>query len=262
MIDAQVLRITGKDSIMLTKPWPTSFVPKNRPHARMTGMPVLSRREWLDEMALAAAHDVAERNEAIRCGGLTQTYTELFYQNRADFTAFNTSSSEGSIITSSVGDQPAIPALYFAGRERRSILIEASGIIGTTSTPTIIFQVRLGTTAGGSYLSGTSVGVTAAITTSSGVSNKLWRLRLQLTCNTPGIGTGNATLSGAGTVWSGGGFASPFEYAIEPTTPDTATWTSTIDAGLTQYLNLSATFSASSASNTITTKNLSVWGLN
>ena len=243
--------------------WPTSFVPKSRPVARLAGMPVLSRRGWLDAMAQEAAREVAERNEAIRCGGLTQSYSELIYQNKADFTAFNTSAAEGSILTvAATGDQPFLPAGYFAYTQRRSILIEAEGIIGTTGTPTIIFQARLGTTAGASSLAGTSVGVTAAITTSSGISNKVWRLRLRLTCNTPGIGTGLATLSGCGTVWSGGGFASPFEYALLPTTPDTATWTSVIDGGLTQYLTLSVTWSASSASNTITTKSLTVYGLN
>lgn len=246
---------------MHVKPWPTSFIPQMRPHARMTGFPKLNPLQWLDAVAqrrAAALHNSRD----IQNTGLSTGYRETIYQNRADFTAFNTSNAEGSIITSTVGDQPIIPAQTFHQHERRSIIIEADGIIGTTSTPTIIFQVRLGTTAGGAYLSGTSVGVTAAITTSSGVSNKLWRLRLRLTCNTPGIGTGNCTLSGAGTVWSGGGFASPFEYAIQPTTPDTATWTSVIDASLTQYVNLSVTWSSSSASNTITTKNLSVYNDN
>ncbi len=104
--------------------------------------------------------------------------------------------------------------------------------------------------------------MTAAITTASGVSNQLWFLKLDLTCFTPGIGSTNCTLSGGGYVMSPGGFASPFVYAIEPTTPDTATWTSTIDGSLTQYLNLSVTWSSSSSSNTIRVKNLRAFAWN
>jgi hypothetical protein len=242
---------------MLTQHWP-----KLRPFARIANLPRFSRHEWADIVAERAAYDLAERNAAIRCGGLTQTYTEIIYQNRADFTAFNTSASEGSLLTNAVGDQPVLPALYFAGRERRSILIEAEGVMSTTSNPTIIFQARLGTTIGAAYLSGASVGVSGTITTASGISNKRWTLRLRLVCNTPGLGSTNCTLSGTGEVASLGGFATPFRYDMEPTTPDTATWTSTIDGSLTQYLNLSCTWGTSSASNTITTKNLTVWGLN
>ncbi len=58
------------------------------------------------------------------------------------------------------------------------------------------------------------------------------------------------------------GFASPFTYAIEPTTPDTATWTAVIDASLTYYLNVSVTWGTSSSSNTITLKQLLLYGLN
>lgn len=147
-------------------------------------------------------------------------------------------------------------------RPGRAIEIYASGILGTTGTPTITFQARLGTTSGSSYLSGTSVGASAAITTSSGVSNKMWELYLRLTARTLGIGTGNTTLSGNGWVYSPGGFASPFKYAMTPGGGESATWTSTVDMSLTQYLNLSITWSASSASNTATLKELVVRGIN
>jgi hypothetical protein len=203
------------------------------------------------------------RREQHRQGGLTQTYSELFSANSQDYTAFNTSSSEGSLLAG-VNRQPAIPALFLSSTQAfgKAFRFEASGVLGTTSTPTITFQCRLGTTLGSSFLSGTSVGVSAAITTQSGVSNKWWYLCLDLTCYVPGLGSTNCTLSGAGYVLSPAGFASPFAYPLEPTTPDTATWTSTIDGSVTQYFNLSATWSASSASNTITCKNLRAFCLN
>lgn len=249
----------------LLRNWPASLPLNIRPHARLEHDPVrrLSRPERDAAHAEGYARQLVARNDALRCGAQTTTWTKNIFQNRADYTAFNTSSSEGSLLAG-VNQQPVIPATFFDGNEAfgRAIQIEAEGVLGTTSTPTIIFQVRLGTTSGSTYLSGTSVGVTAAITTSSGVTNVWWFLRLTLVCNTPGIGSNNTTLSGAGFVTSPAGFASPFTYPVEPTTPNTATWTSTIDNSLTQYMNLSVTWSASSASNTITCKRLSVQALN
>ena len=219
--------------------------------------------QLLDLMALQQARRLQRRGNAIQCSGLTGTWTELFFSNRADYSAFNTSAAEGSLLAG-VNEQPVIPALFFDGTRAfgRGVSILARGVLGTTSTPTITFQFRLGTTSGSSYLSGTSVGVTAAITTQSGVSNKWWEARLDIICNTPGIGTGNTTLNCSGYVGSPGGFASPFAYAVEPTTPDTATWTAVVDSSLTQYLNMSVTWSASSPSNTITLKQLMAAGLN
>jgi hypothetical protein len=64
-----------------------------------------------------------------------------------------------------------------------------------------------------------------------------------------------------GSVWSYG-FASPYRYPVEVTTPDTATWTQTFNGNSTYYLNLSLTWSASSASNTATCKELRMIGWN
>lgn len=192
----------------------------------------------------------------------TASWWETLFTSRADYTAVASTASEASLIAGN-NVQPTFWAGYFDAYNRpgRTIRILASGIFSTTGTPTMIFQARLGTTSGSSFLSGTSVGVSAAITTGSGVTNKYFELDLTLTARTLGIGTGNTTLSGFGKVVSPG-FASPFIYPLEPTTPDTATWTSTIDMSLVQYLNLSLTWSASSASNTCTLKDLIVLGLN
>lgn len=192
--------------------------------------------------------------------GISGTYNEAFYTNRADFTALASSSAEGSLLVNTPDLLPIIPANHFlqAGTAGRGISILARGTFGTTSTPTLIFQVRLGETAGAAFLTGTSVGISSAITTASGVSNKYWELRLDLICTVQGQGTNKATIAGAGYVMSPSGFGTPFIYPLEPTTPDTATWTATFNAGVTQYINLSATWSASSSSNTITCKTLQV----
>jgi hypothetical protein len=198
-----------------------------------------------------------------RCSGLTGTWDETIYQNVADFTA-NANTSAETTMLAGTNDQPVIPALFWNYKNAygRSLRIKAAGVLSTTSTPTIIFQVRLGTTSGSSYLSGTSIGVSATITTLSAVTNQLWVLEFFLTCRTPGQGSGNTTLSGWGSVTSGGGFASPFSYALLPTTPPTATWTATIDNTVTQYLNLSSTWGTASSSNTITCKSLTMEGMN
>ncbi len=192
---------------------------------------------------------------------MNTSWVDLLFRNTTDFTAFNTSSSEGSILAATVPIQPILPPKFFE-MPGKALRIKASGIISCTSTPTIIFQARLGTTSGSAYLSGTSVGISTAITMASGITNKKWDLELDLICNTPGIGSGNCTLSCNGNVWSPGGFASPFMYALEPTSPDTATWTATLDMALAQYFNLSATWNANSSSNTITCKALTVLALN
>ncbi len=238
--------------------WPKGFARLRTPRISLLKNPLdgLHARHVLDAIALADARERERRMASIEATGLTNTWNEAFFVNRADFTALASSAAEGSLLGGNL--QPVIPALHFHGPASigRGISILARGVLGTTGTPTITFQVRLGETAGSAYLSGGSVGVSAAITTASGVTNKWWELRLDLICTVQGIGTGNATLAGSGYVMSPAGFAAPYIYPLEPTTPDTATWTQTFNAAVTQYVNLSATWSASSASNTITCKQL------
>lgn len=194
----------------------------------------------------------------------TQTVTELMFQSSgADFTALSSFTAEASLL-GGLNEQPVIPAGFFGlpTAVGRSIELRASGVVGSTGTPTYTFQVRASSTQGSGTLSGTSLGVSAAITTGLGVSTQLWELWLKMVCKTPGQGSNNCTLVCHGWVQSFGGFASPFGYALAPTTPPTATWTATIDAAVNNYLNLSVTCSASSASNTVTAKDVSLAGLN
>jgi hypothetical protein len=237
--------------------WSPTLLRRVRPFAKTTLR--MNSAQYIDRLAMQAARDLGKPEMS----GTTGTWAELMFVNGADFTAFNTSASEGTLL-SGITEQPTIPSNFFFNKQglRRGIILEAQGVLGTTSTPTIIFQVRMSSTVGSATLSGASLGVTAAITTASGVTNKWWRLKLALVCTVVGQGTNNATLAGAGEVTSPGGFASPFIYALEPTTPDTATWTQTFDGSLQQYINLSVTWGTSSASNTITCKQLLMYGLN
>jgi len=182
--------------------------------------------------------------------------------NVSDCTTLSSFTSEASLLAGP-NLQPFLKAFYFAGAKARGrkVRFTARGVLSSTGTPTYLFKARLGTTAGDSYLAGTVIGTTAALTTGSGVSNEQWELLLDVTCRTPGIGTGAATLCVSGWL-SSPGLAAPYRYAVQPSTPPQATWTVTIDAGLTQYLNLTATCSASNASNAITCKEWEFLGLN
>jgi hypothetical protein len=248
-------------------PWPKEIPRVWRDVARVRLPRPLTRREWADAVALDHALGLHDKAHAVQASGLTGMWTECFFTNVADHTAVASSAVEASLLAGT-NMQPTIPALFFSqgggaaqGRGRK-IGLYAKGVLGTTGTPTIIFQWRLSSTAGSATLSGASVGVSAAITTGSGVTNKQWECWVELICRTPGLGTNNTTLAGCGWVKSPTGFASPFLYPLQITTPDTATWTATIDGSLTQFVNLSCTWSASSASNTCQCKELTALGFN
>lgn len=245
--------------------WPTGPVARRfSKRTDLTGVPVRSPLEAREAAALRHAMRTRDQANLMKCSGLTGTWTEAIYTNTADYTAVASFTTETSLL-SGTNRQPVLPALFFdqGGRAQgRAISILGRGVLSCTGTPTYILTIRLGTTSGPSYISGTTVGITAAITCASGITNKFFEFRLDLICTAVGIGTGNTTLAGAGYFMSPGGFAAPYFYAIEPTTPDTATWTSTLDNSATQYLNCSLTCSASSASNTATLKQLIVAGLN
>lgn len=228
-----------------------------RPVARMVPDPLRGL-----SVAEAFAVKLAEREARIKNAIESPAWGSAFFTNTSDYTALSSFTSEASLL-GGINLQPAIPAGYFDGTRGygRMIEVRAMGTLSSTGTPTYTFQGRLSTTVGSATLSGASVGVSAAITTGSGVSNKLWWLTLFLMCNAPGQGSGNTTLNCFGTVRSSG-FAAPYEYPLEPTTPDTATWTQTLDATLTYFLNLSVACSASSSSNSIRLKALQAYSWN
>lgn len=190
-------------------------------------------------------------------------YSQCLFQNRAAHTAVASTSSEASLLAGT-NNLPFIPRHYFDPTHGlgKGISLFASGVFSNTGTPTQIFQVRISTTGGSSTLSGTSLGVSAAITTGSGVTDVRWDLEMHWRLSVSGQGTGNSTLDGSGWVASPAGFASPFRYDLEATTPPTATWTTVFDNSLDQFINLSMTWSANSASNTITCKYLRLMGWN
>lgn len=190
---------------------------------------------------------------------------QLVYANRQAHTELNTFTGEASLIQAAANfDQPVFPAGTFVSHRAvgKSFLINACGYINSTSTPTFQWQFRLGTTTGSAYLSGTSIGITAAATTGSGVTYQRWEAVMRITCYIGGIGTGLATLNCDGEVRCPG-LASPFIYPLEPTAPPmTPPWTAVIDGALPYYLNLSAVCGTSNSANKIGCTRLWMWDLN
>lgn len=220
-------------------------------------------RNPVDDLFLRHAHRTHRRAHAIQASAYTQTWTELLFTHAADFTALASFTSEATLMAG-VAEQPTFQPGFFSNpsASRRGFKVIARGIVACTGTPTYIFTFRLGSTQGSSSLAGAKVAESAAITMQSGVTDKVWEAEFDIQLRTPGQGSSNCVLSGAGFIRSPAGFASPFVYALTPSSGDSATWTASIDGGVTNYLNVSATCSASSASNTVRLKELLVFGLN
>jgi hypothetical protein len=190
---------------------------------------------------------------------VTGTNVELIYASTAAGTAKASFTSEVAINdTAGMGAQAFLPAGFFLpGRIGQGLRIKASGILSSTATPTYTFTVRLG--AAGSTTAAIVLG-TAALTTQSGITNKKWTLEGDVLLRTNLTGA-NSTAYGDGWLTSPAGLASPFIYeawggAAQPGT------VATVDPTITNYVNVNATCSASSSSNSIQLLSLEVWGKN
>jgi len=151
-----------------------------------------------------------------------------------------------------------IPANYM--QDGRSLRLRAFGQYSNTGTPTIIFSLRWGGAAG------TVLCKTAACTTPSGVTAACWDLDIVMTTRSNGSagtimanGTARVFAAVAGTVASatGEGLVTPMTNG-GVVTPAAATVDLTADTAL----SLTATWSAASASNTLTGLNYTIEALN
>ena len=129
------------------------------------------------------------------------TASSLLCVSLADHTTLSGFTSEDSLLKGT-NQLPVFPALYFdgaLGRGRR-FRFQAKGVLSCTGTPTYTFTVRLGAT--GTAATDTVIGISAAITCASGITNKPWELNLELTCRTPGQGAGECGWPWAGAAWA------------------------------------------------------------
>jgi hypothetical protein len=233
------------------------------PAGRLRGCQSMGRdgASLTDRLALEHAVILGRKSAAIQANA-TAYGAPWFSQPPPANTGWNAVASTASEagLFQGAAIQPAItafaldPALGTNPLGRR-FWLKADGVFSNTGTPTLIFQARLGTTAGVTTYSGTSIAQSAAITTTSGVTNVGWTLWLEIMCFATGQGSSGMTLTTHGWVESPAGFASPFKYLMAPASGTPATWhQASFDASVVNYLNLSVTWSASSASNTLTMK--------
>lgn len=163
---------------------------------------------------------------------------------------------DGTALANSTTLTALYPAIafdpYYMSQGRR-LRIKMAGKLSTTSTPTITFTIKWGSTV---------IGVTAAITNGSGVSNMCWDLEATIQTRADGA-SGKLIVFGvarvhtaAGTcetrVFSAAGSSAPAEVSVDLAS----------SSANAQDLTVNGTWSAASASNTITAMDYSVEELN
>lgn len=169
-----------------------------------------------------------------------QTWEEALVTAQVDGTALASSTTATSIIPAAA--KFTLPANFFS--IGKILKVTAAGRISTTTgPPTITFDVRLGSVV---VFNG------GAVTTVASVTNKTWFLEAWLTCRAIGATT-SANLLGAGRLTSAAVVGSTGGAANSALLPDSAPAVGTgFDSTSSQAVDLFATWSASSASNTVT----------
>lgn len=182
----------------------------------------------------------------------TGTVTDLLHKGMVNTTAIASTTTESSLFAASPFNQPVFDGRFFDGPNvsGRSGTLKLWGYFSNTGTPTMTWTVRLGETAGASFITGTKLAESAAITTASGISNKMWQMTVDFIVRAAGQGSGACTIWANGWVESYGGFASPFKYAMTAGSGEGTTVTSTHNALVSLYVNATMTWGTSNAANT------------
>lgn len=172
-----------------------------------------------------------------------QSWVEVIAVMTADGTAVANTTTETIILPDTT-----LPALTLA--QGKAVRGRIFGKYSNTGTPTITFKVRLGGVAG------TVIMVTPAITTPSGVTNVPFEIDFVIQQRLDGssgtvIGYGRATVHSGSAPTVASATGAP---AVAPLTAGgaTAPATASLDLTASQALSVTATWSAASASNTLT----------
>lgn len=235
--------------------WPTS-VPRVMRKAGNFRFPV-STYSQADVLAMEQAKRILDREARKRC---SVSYQQTLFTRSSDFSALASFTSEASLLSGN--QQPTLwKPIFDFNQINRQIRLWGKGVLSSTSTPNYTFQFRMGSAQ--ASLAGASIGVSPAIVTASSITNQMFEFCLDMILTTTvGLGSGNTTVTCAGWIKSPGGFAAPYEYSLIPSQGSLATWTATCDNSVDLYMNVSVTSSASSASNALTLKHLTLEALN
>lgn len=175
-----------------------------------------------------------------------QVFNDLLYQ-QPSATTVASSASELSIMTSTL----PLPANYwYVGR---TVKLEAWGKASDTGTPTLRFRLRFG------GLAGTVIIDWGALTLGSGISNLIWHISATLVCRAVGA---TGSLFGYGELTCGIGMFSTDRPQMGSSAGASAPAAATVDTTTGQDLTLTAQWSASSSSNTVTCDHCDVIALN
>lgn len=170
-----------------------------------------------------------------------QGWRETLITAQSDGTALASSTSATSILPAAA--KYTLPANWFTAPGRKLTVLAAGRISTTTGPPTITFDVRFGAT---------TVFTSGAVTTVASLTNKTWRLWIELTCRSIGAST-SATVFGTGSLTSSAVVGATGGAATTAMLPDSSPAVGTgFDSTASQVVDLYATWSASSASNTVT----------
>lgn len=190
---------------------------------------------------------------------LTGTSQEVLYSSVATGTQLNTFTTEDSLMKTL--PYCIIPAGFFynsQGATGKCLKVKALMRLGTTSTPTFTFTVRLLTS---STWSAAGIGFSsAAITAGSTVTLAPVELELDIIFRTLATGAAS-TIAAMGFVRAGTAFAAGGGLYSIPAA-NTAFTSATYDNSVTNYLFLSAACGTSNSLNLIQLEMLKVYGEN
>ena len=172
--------------------------------------------------------------------GITQTLSGVIFTSTADATVAN-STTETSVIGSGIGTK-TLPANFFVAG--KTVRIRVKGIFSTTGTPTVNVKAKLGSTL---------IVETTAIATSGTIANDEFEVEIYLTCRTTGA---------TGTVIGSGKFRYDNSTNAGLHIGMPATSATTIDTTASQVLDITWTWGAASASNTVSGQITSIEVLN
>jgi hypothetical protein len=165
-----------------------------------------------------------------------QNFMETIASSDIDGTPVANTTTETAIFPA-----PTILANYL--QYGRLLLIEAFGKLSTTATPTITFVLRWG-----AAVTGTLLATTEAITNGSGVTNVNWGVRAWIKTRVNGS-TGSLLVFGHAFVHTSATAVVTNVFSVSGYDAPAAV---TVDLTADTSLTLAATWSAASASNTLT----------
>jgi len=187
----------------------------------------------------------------------TGTQTEALSASYVNGSALASSSTATSIGPTT--GAAYLPANFFlpSSGVGKSLLVKAFGVLSDTATPNLTIGVTANTTQG-TYNSSGIFATTGTLAQGSGVTNVPWDLEVLITCASVGA-SGTFLADGMFRVYNTATTINTARCSSSSANPNTALTLSTESA---YYVELFATWSAASASNTITVYNVAVLGLN